>query len=146
SEISQISFDGFPHLYVAERAPTNGTLDFLDAADGQERVLRFAPKNYRNPQPGYWQAPGDQYAIGMLPQFQSANGGVDIKCGSSVWATGEHLLDQANAAPGSFPRIDGLQGTDAGLIEPPNTPPQQSRFVNYYDGQADPAAHGHMGA
>ncbi|MGD0142988.1 MAG: hypothetical protein ABSC92_07505, partial [Rhizomicrobium sp.] len=146
TEISQIAFDGHPHMYVAERAASNGSPDFRNVADGrQDRVERFSPKNYGDPSPGYWQPPGDQYAIGMNPQFQNADGGVDVKCGSSVWATGERLLDPGNAPPGSFSRIDGLQGTDAGLVEPANMPPQQSRYVNYYDNQADPGSRGHMG-
>jgi hypothetical protein len=147
AEISQIAFDGHPHMYVAERALSTGSPDFHNVADGgQERVERFSPKNYGDPSPGYWQPPGDQYAIGMNPQFQNADGGVDIKCGSTVWATGERLLDPGNAPPGSFPRVDGLQGTDANLVEPANMPPQQSRYVNYYDNQADPGSRGHMGS
>ena len=147
TEISQIAFDGHPHMYVAERAASTGAPDFRNVADGgQDRVERFSPKNYGNPSPGYWQPPGDQYAIGMNPQFQNADGGVDIKCGSTVWATGERLLDPGNAPPGSFQRVDGLQGTDASLVEPANMPPQQSRYVNYYDNQADPASRGHMGS
>ncbi|MGD0866035.1 MAG: hypothetical protein ABSA49_10825 [Rhizomicrobium sp.] len=147
TEISQIAFDTHPHMYVAERAASTGAPDFVSAAaSGQDRVERFSPKNYGDPSPGFWQPPGDQYAIGLNPQFQNADGGVDIKCGSTVWATGERLLDPGNAPPGSFPRIDGLQGTDANLVEPANMPPQQSRYVNYYDNQADPASRGHMGS
>ena len=146
-EISQIAFDGHPHIYVAERAPSTGSSDFRNVADGgMDRVQRFSPKNYGDPSPGYWHAPGDQYATGMTPQFQNADGGVDIKCGSAVWATGERLLDPGNAPPESFSHIDGLQGTDASLIEPANMPPQQSRYVNYYDNQTDPVSRGHMGS
>ena len=78
--------------------------------------------------------------------ISNADGGVNLTCGRTLWSTGERLLDPANARPGSFPAIDGLQGNDFNLVKPANMPPSQAWIVNYYDNQADPASRGHMGA
>jgi len=147
AEISQIAFDGRGQMYVAERGAPTGSADFVAVADsGQNRVLRFQPKQPGDPSPGYWHAPADEYAIGLLPDFQNANGGVGLTCGRTMWSTGERLLEPGNAPPGSFSTIDGLQGNDSNLVRPANVPPQQAWYVNYYDNQADPGSRGHMGS
>jgi hypothetical protein len=147
TEISQIAFDSRGNLYVAERGAPTGAQDFVAAAyGGQNRVLRFQPKQPGDPSPGYWHAPADDYAIGMLPAFQNADGGVGLNCGRTLWSTGERLLDPGIARPGTFPYVDGLQGNDSNLVKPANMPPLQAWFVNYYDNQADPGSRGHMGA
>jgi hypothetical protein len=147
TEISQITFDNRGDMYAAERGAPTGSPDFVDAAaGGQNRVLRFVPKQPGDPSPGYWHAPADEYAIGMPPAFQNADGGVGLSCGRTLWSTGDRLLDPGNARPGSFPAIDGLQGNDSNLVRPANTPPLQAWFVNYYDNQADPGSRGHMGS
>ena len=147
AEISQIAFDGHGQMFAAERGAPTGAQDFVAAADGgQNRVFRFQPKQPNDPSPGFWHAPDDEYAIGMPPSFQNADGGVGLTCGRTVWSTGERLLDPGNARPGTFPAIDGLQGNDSNLVKPANMPPMQAWMVNYYDTQADPASRGHMGA
>jgi hypothetical protein len=147
AEISQIAFDGRGQMYVAERGAPTGSLDFVAAADsGQNRVLRFQPKQPGDPSPGYWHAPADEYAIGLLPNFQNADGGVGLTCGRTMWSSGERLQEPGNAPPGSFSTIDGLQGNDSNLVRPANTPPLQAWYVNYYDNQADPGSRGHMGS
>jgi hypothetical protein len=144
-EVSQIAFNGRGEMFVAERGAPTGSPDFIAVADGgQNRVLRFQPKQNGDPSPGYWHAPSDEYAIGMFPNFQNADGGVNLTCGRTVWSTGERLLDPGS--PGSFPLIDGLQGNDSNLVKPANMPPSQAWYVNYYDNQTDPASRGHMGA
>ena len=147
AEISQIAFDGRGQMYAAERGAPTGSPDFVAVADGgQNRVFRFQPKQPGDPSPGYWHAPVDEYAIGLLPNFQNADGGVGLSCGRTLWSTGERLLEPGNARPGSFPTIDGLQGNDSNLVKPANMPPQQAWYVNYYDYQADPGSRGHMGS
>ena len=146
-EISQIAFDGRGWMYVAERGVPTGAPDFVAVADsGHERVLRFMPKQPNDPSRGYWHLQPDEYAIGMLPDFQNADGGVGLTCGRTVWSTGDRLLDPGNARPGSFPAIDGLQGNDSNLVKPQNMPPLKSWMVNYYDQQSDIASRGHMGS
>jgi hypothetical protein len=147
AEISQISFDGRGQMFAAERGSPTGAQDFVAAANGgQNRVFRFQPKLPNDPSPSFWHAPADEYAIGLLPNFQNADGGVGLTCGRTVWSTGERLLDPGNARPGTFPAIDGLQGNDSNLVKPANMPPLQAWMVNYYDHQTDPASRGHMGA
>jgi hypothetical protein len=107
SEISSIAFDAHGLLYIAERGPTTGDYTLVDlATGGQSRVLRFHPKQPGDPAPGFWSASPDQYAIGLPPQYNNANGGVALgygyrtdgqidrgSCSTTVWSTGERLLD-----------------------------------------------------
>jgi hypothetical protein len=147
AEISQIAFDSLGRMYAAERGAPSGAQDFLAVADaGQNRVLRFQPKQPGDPTPGFWSAPADEYAIGLLPPYQNADGGVGLTCGPTMWSSGERLLEPGDARPGMFAYIDGLQGNSSDLVRPANAPPLQSSFVNYYDHQADPESRGHMGS
>ena len=162
SEISSITFDARGLLYIAERGPTTGDYNLVDlATGGQSRVLRFHPKQPGDPAPGFWSVSPDQYAIGLPPQYNNANGGVALgygyradgqldrgSCGTTVWSTGERLLDPGTPGeqPGSYPTVDGLQGNAATLIEPQNMPPVGSWFVDYYDQPSNPDNHGFMGA
>jgi hypothetical protein len=146
-EISQIAFDARGQMYAAERGAPTGASDFIAVADsGLNRVFRFEPKQPGDPSPGFWHAPADEYSIGMVPNFQNADGGANLACSRTLWSTGDRLLDPGNARPGSFPAIDGLQGNDSNLVKPANMPPTQAWYVNYYDNQADPASRGHMGS
>ena len=147
AEISQIAFDSRGWMYAAERGASTGAPDFTAVADGgHQRVLRFMPKDLNDPSRGYWHLQPDEYAIGMFPDFQNADGGVGLTCGRTVWSTGERLLDPGNARPGTFPTIDGLQGNDSNLVKPQNMPPFKAWMVDYYDQQSDIASRGHMGS
>lgn len=146
TEVSSIAFDDKGFMYVAERGFPTGNYDFMQVADnGHQRVTRFTPKTSASASP-YWEANGDDYAIGMPSKYQNADGGVDLICGpTTLWATGERLLDPGDNST-NFSHIDGLQGNDAKLVEPDNTPPKSSWFVNYYDQEANADSRGHMGA
>jgi hypothetical protein len=146
-EVSQISFDANGLMYAAERGAPTGAPDFLAVADsGQNRVVRFEPKQPGDTSPGLWHMPQDEYAVGTLPSYQNANGGVDLSCSLKMWSTGDRLMEPADAAPGSFPTIDGLQGNDSDLVKPANEPPEKSWFIDYYDHQSDPLSRGHVGS
>ena len=161
-EIASITFDRQGLLYVAERGATTGDYNLVRlAADGQSRVLRFHPKQPGDPAPGLWTAAPDQYAIGLPPQYNNANGGIALgygyqpngqivqgSCETTVWSTGERLLDPGTPGeqPGSYPTVDGLQGNALTLIEPQNMPPMGSWFVDYYDQLSAPDNRGFMGA
>jgi hypothetical protein len=145
-EISAIAFDSRGWMYLAERGAPTGDPDFVGVADdGKSRVKRFQPSPDNDPS-NLWVEPGDEYAIGMAPQYRNADGGVALQCSKNVWSTGERLLDDAEASPDQYPHVDGLQGEDYNQVLPRNAPPEQSWFVNYYDYQADPESRGHMGA
>ncbi len=163
-EIASITFDGQGRMYVAERGATTGDYSLYQLANGgQSRVLRFLPKTPGDPSPGRWRAEYDQYSVGMAPNYNNANGGVALgygytpgqgglinfnACGATVWSTGERLLDPGDpaAAPGSFPFIDGLQGNSNTLIQPQNTPPAASWFIDYDDKAGHEDFRGYMGA
>ncbi len=143
AEIASIAFDQQGNLYTAERGFPTGDQQLLNLANsGQNRVLRFKPANDPAAN-GYWISPGEEYAVGMPPDYQNANGGVDLNCAQTLWMSGERLLDTSDQ---NSQHIDGLQGNDASLVKPKNTPPYKSWYVNYYDHQADPNSRGHLGA
>lgn len=142
-EISSIAFDDHGLMYIAERGFPTGDSDFITVAQqGQERVMRFSPKNPEDSSPSYWNSPGEEYAIGMHPDYQNANGGVDTPCGKNVWSTGENLLAESEAKS----TVNGLQGNAIDLVKPQNRPPEKSWIINYYDTQSDVNTHGHIGA
>lgn len=144
-EISSITFDALGYMYLAERGAPTGDYDFINVAhSGQSRVKRFTPKKPTESSPFFWESPGENYAIGMSPDYQNADGGVTVTCGRTLWATGDRLLD--TGASESDLHINGLQGNDKDLVRPANVPPIQSWFVNYYDHQSNPNSRGYMGA
>jgi hypothetical protein len=147
AEISSITFDGRGWMYTVERGATTGDSDFMAIADdGRSRVKRFAPKPPNDPASGFWVQPGDEYGIGMAPDYRNADGGAVIACNRNLWSTGERLLDDPSAPSNSYPHVDGLQGNDIGQVKPASAPPSKSWFFSYYDDQANPASRGHMGA
>jgi hypothetical protein len=162
NEIASITFDGKGRMYVAERGATTGDYNLRNLANGgQSRSLRFLPKLPGDPGPGLWRVVPEQYAIGLAPQFNNADGGIALgygyqqtgqidlgSCGSTVWSTGERLLDPGipGEQPGSYPTVDGLQGNAPSLVEPQNMPPVNSWFVDYDDRPGDPDYRGFMGA
>ncbi len=159
-EITSITFDGQGRMYLAERGATTGDYSMYALANGgQSRVLRYLPEG-----PGHWQPTSQQYSVGMAPNYDNANGGVALSygytqqgdssvidynaCDATVWSTGGRLLDPGDpsAAPGSFPYVDGLQGNAESLVQPQNTPPTASWFVDYDDKAGYPEFRGYMGA
>ena len=158
-EISSIAFDGQGNMYLAERGATSGDYSLTQlAAPGQSRVLRFVPKLPGDPNPGLWRLAPDEYAVGLPPAYDNANGGVALNygygpdgrinpaaCSATVWSTGERLLDPGNGSTG-FPTVDGLQGNDTSLVKPQNAPPTQAWYVDYDDQPGDPSFRGYMGA
>ncbi|WEK52385.1 MAG: hypothetical protein P0Y66_10610 [Candidatus Kaistia colombiensis] len=155
-EISSIAFDNRGLLYAAERAPPTGVYDFTNVAEGgNSRVLRFRPKTQPDSDPGLWLPMPEQYAIGLLPDYRNANGGVALgrgydssgrmqmnACAVTLWSTGEQLLGDAP----SVEPVDGLQGNDTQLVLPTNAPPTNSWFIAYGDKAGNSAYSGHMGA
>ena len=159
-EIASIAFDGQGRMYLAERGATTGDYSMYALANGgQSRVSRYLPDG-----PGHWQPAPQQYSVGMAPNYNNADGGVALSygyapqgdssvidtnaCDATVWSTGGRLLDSGdpNAAPGTFPYVDGLQGNATSLVQPQNMPPAASWFVDYNDQAGHPDFRGYMGA
>ena len=161
-EITSITFDAAGRMYLAERGRTTGDYELTNLANGgSSRVLRFIPKPAGDPTPGNWRLQPDQYAIGLAPAYNNADGGVALgygyqpngvinydACRATLWSTGERLLDPGNPAqpPGSYPAVDGLQGNAPPLIEPQNEPPTGAWYVQYSDAPGSPDYRGYMGA
>jgi hypothetical protein len=145
-------------MYLAERGPTSGDYQPTQLArGGTSRVLRFTQKAASDPSPGFWTLTPDVYSIGLPPVYANADGGValgysraqdgqvDTGSCSTVWSTGDRLLDPADSSTG-FPNVNGLQGNDSGLVQPTNMPPASAWFIDYDDQPGDAVAVGDVGA
>jgi hypothetical protein len=157
-EISGITFDRQGYMYVAERGAATGDFFLLRlAADNQSRAARYRLKLPADPTPGRWTLTPEQYSIGMAPNFTNADGGIAMgygynyagaidqnACAETVWVSSSRMLDPGDGTTG-FPTIDGIQGTPRSLVQPQNTPPTQSWFIDYDDGSGYADFRGHMG-
>ena len=127
----------------------------------QPRPALFAKAGRRREPRLRGSSPRTNTRSACAPNFDNANGGVALgygyqqgggldlgACRATVWSTGERLLDPGdpNAAPDSYPALDGLQGNSPNLVKPQNQPPTQAWFVGYYDQPGSPLFRGHMGA
>ena len=162
-EITSIAFDSQGRMYMAERGATTGDYTMYALANGgQSRVLRYIP-TAGGGSSDLWEPAAEQYSVGMAPDYNNADGGVALgygyasgnsgsidfnACSQTVWSTGERLLDTGDPAapPGSFPYVDGLQGNDINLVQPQNTPPTASWFIDYDDKAGYPDFRGYAGA
>ena len=80
-EIASIAFDQ-NRMYLAERGSPTGDYSLSNlASEGASRVLRFSPKPAGDGSPGFWKLTPDEYAIGLAPNFDNANGGVALGYG-----------------------------------------------------------------
>ena len=161
-EIASIAFDPQGRMYLAERGATTGDYFRYNLTNGgASRVLRYVRKLPGDPAPGLWRLTPEQYSIGLAPNYANAQGGVALSfaynqdnvidfnnCGPALWSTGERLLDPGDPAapPDSYPNIEGLQANATSLVQPQNTPPLQSWFVDYDDLNGDANYRGHVGA
>ncbi len=160
--ITDMLFDDEGRMVLAQRGEQRGSYDFSVFAEPQRsEVMRFRRETPDNPAtPSAWVAAQDAYAIGMLPDHRFADGGIALgyrhdergalragTCGATLWSTGSRLRASNDADPAASLSIDvhGLQGNDAKLTQPQNTPPVQSYFVDYDILFGDPEKAGHVG-
>ena len=124
-------------MYLAERGSTTGDYSLSNlASERRSRVLRFSPKPAGDGSPGSWKVDAHEYAIGMPPDFNNANGGVALgygylqsggldfgACNATVWSTGERLLDPGdpNAEPTLIPGGRRAPGQCVPLVKPQNS-------------------------
>ena len=162
--ITDVVFDSTGRMILAQRGAQRGSFDYSVFAEPKTAtVIRFTREIPDDPAtPGIWAPVPDDYAIGFRPEQRNTNGGVALgygfdneglmrpgSCNAFLWTTGEALRDDAaladRLAPGGPATVDGLQGNDAALVKPENTPPFSSYFTDY-DGDFDhPERQGWMG-
>ncbi|MBC8048984.1 MAG: hypothetical protein H7X92_02420 [Chitinophagales bacterium] len=161
--ITDMLFDAQGRLTLAQRGAARGSYDYSQFAEPEKSaVVRYQLELPDNPATeSIWDAVADEYAIGMPAEHTRAEGGVALgyahdengalrvgACNTMLWSTGHRLRASAEAeAAGGVPENDvhGLQGADASLVRPQNTPPQQSYFADYDGLFGDAAKSGHMG-
>ncbi len=145
--ITDITFDDAGLIYLAQRGDQRGSYDYSAFAEPQKSsVIRFHPDPNN---PAAWVAPPETYAIGANPDYQDADGGIDIGLGTNaagqgtgqcdmLWSTGDALMAGSQI-------VDGLQGNDIGLVRPANVPPTQTYLVDYDSQPGDSKLVGHIG-
>lgn len=153
SEITDLLFDPQGRMILAQRGPQVGSYDYGELASPQtSSVLRYEREFPDDPAtPGTWEPEPAIYTIGFAPDGANASGGIalgpdydedtnafDGACDAWLWASGDALRDNLNIDDPLDPptQIHGLQGTSAALVDPDNTPPLNSFFVDH-DGNTD---------
>jgi hypothetical protein len=162
--VTDIVFDSAGRMIVAQRGEQRGSFDYSVFAEPKAAsVVRYAREIPDDPAtPGIWVPVPEEYAVGFRPEQRNTNGGVALgygfdnegllvpgSCNAFFWTTGEALRDDAALADrlsaGGPATVDGLQGNDAGLVKPANSPPFSSYFTDH-DGDFDhPERQGWMG-
>lgn len=155
--ITDMAFDGQGRLILAQRGAARGSYDYSVFAEPKKSaVVRYSRETPDNPATESAWAPDGDYAIGMPPEHYQAEGGVALgyahdetgaqlinRCNVMLWSTGHRLRPSADG--GTENDVHGLQGNDASLLRPENTPPSQSYFADYDGLFGDAAKSGHMG-
>ena len=162
--VTDIAFDAAGRMILAQRGSQRGSFDYSVFAEPKtSSVVRYAREVPDDPAtPGTWVPVPDEYAVGFRPEQLNTAGGVALgygydangalrggSCNAFLWTTGEALRDDPALADrlsaGGPAIVDGLQGNDASLVKPANTPPSGSYFTDY-DGSFDhPERQGWMG-
>ena len=146
--ITDMLFDATGRLYLAQRGKLKASFNFAEFAEsGQSGVRRYVRSTAEDRK---WEPDHNSYAIGMLPDHKSANGGIALRadksgnCGGTLWSTGERLVssDGSSETPAD---VHGLQGNNVELTRPQNVPPTASYFVDYDGYFGDPQNAGHVG-
>ena len=179
--ITAILFDGPGKMYITQRGEIAGSYDYATFARPQASVVyRYTWDETAKS----WSEAPDEFAIGLEPPHRSTNGGIAFnygydsagnidygKCRETLWTTGEHLREGADAArvDKGGPRIvHGLQGNAKSLAKAASAtrpksgslalqgdfgavaesdlePPYESWFSDNDGTFEDDKAHGHIG-
>lgn len=162
--VTDMVFDSTGRMILAQRGGQRGSFDYSVFAEPKtSSVVRYTREIPDDPAtPGTWVPVPDEYAVGFRPDQRNTDGGVALgygfdsngvvrggSCNAFLWTTGEALRDDpalaAQLAAGGPAIVDGLQGNDASLVKPANSPPFGSYFTDY-DGNFDhPERQGWMG-
>jgi hypothetical protein len=155
--LTDLAFGRDGTMYVGQRGFLLPAYNFaVMAKPATAPVLAFRKKAG-----GGWEA-AQEYPIGFPAAERNTNGGVALgygydqrgvirgdACERMLWSTGELLrLNPRYASrlkPGGPEIVQGLQGSDIGVVRPANVPPFKSYFLDF-DGQfVDAGFSGHMG-
>lgn len=157
--VADMLFDGDGHLYAAQRGSQRNSYDYSVFAEPEKSSVA----RYRREDPNTksrWVEEPETYAIGLPPEHTRADGGIALgyghdetgalrtnACAAMLWSTGHRLRtsDEAEAEEAAAFDVHGLQGNDVTLVQPQNTPPQQSYFIDYDGLFGDAAKSGHVG-
>ena len=162
--VTDIVFDPSGRMILAQRGTQRGSFDYSVFAEPKtSSVVRYTREIPDDPTtPGTWVPVPEEYAVGFRPDQRNTDGGVALgygydatgavrggSCNAFLWTTGEALRDDpalaAQLSAGGPATVDGLQGNDASLVKPANSPPFSSYFTDY-DGNFDhPERQGWMG-
>ena len=126
--VSDILFTSDGTMIVAQRGGLLGGSNFRKfQSPGVNGVYRYTRQS-----DGSWNTQPDLYSIGMLPDYRNGAGGVGSSCDNILWSTGDNLLAAKSTASSDTANVvHGLQGNDISLVQPQNTPPTRSWFIDF---------------
>jgi hypothetical protein len=164
NEFTSIAFDSKGRMILAQRGATTGVYDYSTLTQvASSAVVRYEREFPDDPDTeSTWVETPDSYAIGVAEPGNNAAGGIalgygfddetgafDGACGTTLWATGDALRDNADLDPplDGPAYVAGLQGVPRSWVRPHNDPPTLSAFTDF-DGNTDDdqaALSGHVG-
>ncbi len=162
--VTGIAFDNKGSMIVAQRGEQQSRYDYsVFATPRKSRVLRFRQESPDDPAtPSIWLPEPQEYSIGFPATFQNSAGGITLghghewsgainpdSCRGTLWATGDALresnTDRERLAEGGPTDVHGLQGSPVSLVQPANTPPWTSYFIDYDNVTGDGDKAGQVG-
>ncbi|MDP9137933.1 MAG: hypothetical protein M3N38_07120, partial [Pseudomonadota bacterium] len=162
--VTGIAFDGQGGMILAQRGEQQSRYDYsVFATPRKSRVLRFRQESPDDPAtPSIWLADPQEYSIGFPATYQNSAGGIAVghdyeasgtidpnACRGTLWTTGDALRESNTEADrlaeGGPADVHGLQGWPLSLVQPANTPPWTSYFIDYDNVTGDGDKAGQVG-
>ncbi len=164
NDLKNIVFDSKGRMILAQRGANTGAFDYTSLVEpSTSSVVRYErefPDD--DTTPGIWAPTPDSYAIGVAGEGNNAAGGLALgygfdaeseefngACGTTLWATGDSLRDNADLDPplAGPAHVTGLQGVPRSWVRPLNDPPTLSAFTDFDGNTSDDQATltGHVG-
>jgi hypothetical protein len=164
NDLKNIVFDSKGRMILAQRGNNTGAFDYMALVEaGTSSVVRYE-REFPDDEttPGIWTPEADSYAIGVAAEGMNASGGLamgygfdveteafDGALGTTLWATGDSLRDNADLDPplDGPAYVAGLQGVPRSWVRPLNDPPTLSAFTDFDGNTEDDQAGlaGHVG-
>ena len=163
--VSDIAFTSSGEMLLAQRGGITAKYDYTRHHESQKtHVWRYKREEPDDPDtPSTWVEKPDEYAIGFPGERRNTAGGIAIgygydpesanldidTCEGTLWTTGDALRDDKAIKDRSSKEgalaIHGLQANALSDTREGTEPPWKSYFLNYYAGQEDDEATGHVG-
>lgn len=162
--VTDIAFDRRGVIYLSMRSEVQNPYDYsVFAAPAASEVRRYQLETPDDPETeSRWIEVPETYAVGMEADHKLALGGLDLHygyhadgtinygaCDETLLKTGDNLRYNPDLieqlSPGGALNVHGVQFTSKTLVQPANTPPWGSYFLDFDGLFDDPQAKGQVG-